>query len=333
MLIYRPKVCMNFISDVLGIGGGGNSGGAGMNYNAQLANVVQPVTTDQTNNLYNQSQAGLNQQQSFLNALQGQNGIQNQSALYGQEQNTANQLQGIANGTGPNPALAQLNNTTGANVANQAALMAGQRGAGQNVGLLARQAAMQGANTEQQAVGQGAALGAQQQLAGLSALQSQQGQMANLAGTQVGQTQNALTSYNSAALTGQNQLLGALGQYNNANVQNQAGVNNANAGVAQKTAGAQSGLLSGVGSALGSAAGMFAEGGTVPQSKVGLHLKGMVPGKAEVAGNSLKNDKVPAVLSPGEVVIPRSIMGSKDPAMGAAKFIQALMEKKKGKGA
>lgn len=55
---------------------------------------------------------------------------------------------------------------------------------------------------------------------------------------------------------------------------------------------------------------------------------GGVPGKAKVSGNSIKNDTVPAVLSPGEVVIPRSVMQSADPAAGAAAFVQHVLSKK-----
>lgn len=36
---------------------------------------------------------------------------------------------------------------------------------------------------------------------------------------------------------------------------------------------------------------------------------GLVPGKSSVPGDSLKNDTVPALLSPGEVVLPRSVLG------------------------
>lgn len=56
----------------------------------------------------------------------------------------------------------------------------------------------------------------------------------------------------------------------------------------------------------------------------------MVPGKAAVKGNSIKNDVVPAVLSPGEIVIPRDVVNSKDPAGNAAKFVAAIMAKKRG---
>jgi hypothetical protein len=54
---------------------------------------------------------------------------------------------------------------------------------------------------------------------------------------------------------------------------------------------------------------------------------GSVPGKAKVAGDSYANDTVPAILSPGEVVIPRHIMQGKNPAADAAKFVAAIMAK------
>lgn len=58
---------------------------------------------------------------------------------------------------------------------------------------------------------------------------------------------------------------------------------------------------------------------------------GMVPGKAQVAGDSYANDKVPAMLSPGEIVVPRS---KADDPEAAKQFIEAVKEhhgKKKGK--
>ena len=63
---------------------------------------------------------------------------------------------------------------------------------------------------------------------------------------------------------------------------------------------------------------------------VGSKLKqgGGVPGKAAVKGNSYKNDTVKALLSPGEVVIPKSVMEGQDPVRGAAQFVQAVMRKK-----
>lgn len=54
-----------------------------------------------------------------------------------------------------------------------------------------------------------------------------------------------------------------------------------------------------------------------------------VPGKAKVKGNSLKNDTVPATLEEGGIVIPRSIMQSKDAAKKAAAFVAAHLKGKK----
>jgi hypothetical protein len=322
---------MSFVGGLLGFGGGGG------NFRADSAPILQGVTSGEVGQAYNQSQSGLNQQQQFLNALAMQNGIGNQANVFNQERGLANQLQGVANGTGPNPALQQLQNTTGQNVANQAALMAGQRGSGANAGLLARQIAQQGAGIQQQAAGQGAALQAQQQLNALAQLQQQQGMMGNLAGQQISQQGGALQGLNQFGQNEQAQLLNALAQFNNANVSNVSQKNAANAGIQSQVEKGQSGLLGGVLGGVGSALGL-AKGGEVPgvTSRAGRHLmsKGgpienhMVPGKAEVKGDSLKNDKVPAVLSPGEVVIPRSVMQSDDPVKNSAKFVQAVMAKK-----
>lgn len=155
-----------------------------------------------------------NQGQQLAGQLSGAGGVFNlsgalasQQALAAQQQATANQYQNIANGTGPNPAQAALNQSTGQNIASQAALMAGQRGAGANVGLMARQAAQQGAATQQQAVGQSAVMQAQQQLAGLSGLAAQQQaiggtntNISNIAAQQIAQQQAQ-----QAALAGQSQ--------------------------------------------------------------------------------------------------------------------------------
>lgn len=63
---------------------------------------------------------------------------------------------------------------------------------------------------------------------------------------------------------------------------------------------------------------------TAPGAKnFNFEAGGPVPGKAKVAGNSLKNDTVPAQLSPGEVVLPRTI--SHDPKKAKA-FVEHLMQ-------
>ena len=224
----------------------------------------------------------LTAQQRLVEALQAQNGIYNQTNVFQQQQTLANQLQQQALGQGPNPAQAQLAQNTGQNIAGQAALMAGQRNSGANAGLLARQQAMQGANTQQQAVGQAATLGAQQQLAAQQALQQQQASMAGTAQNQVANQLGAQQGVANIALQSQGNQMGLS---NNQNAL-QTGVN-------QNNSNAQSQLIGGL--IGGGAAALMASGGKVP-------------GQAPVTGDSPKNDIVNAKLSPGELVIPRSVV-------------------------
>ena len=63
-----------------------------------------------------------------------------------------------------------------------------------------------------------------------------------------------------------------------------------------------------------------------------LKTGGKVPGKPEVAGNSYQNDKVKALLSPGELVVDRETMADDGPAGQAARFLAAVIAaKKKGR--
>lgn len=234
-------------SIVTAITGGGGAGDA---YKPSSTNILQPANTDQANQLYGQTQQGLTNQQNFLNALQAQNGVQNQSNVF-------NQQQGVANGTGPNPAQNMLNQSTGANVANQAALMAGQRGSGANAGLIARQAAQQGANTQQQSAGQAATMQSQQQLGALN-------QLGSLATNQVQQNQNAVAGYNQAAQGAQQNTLGAIGAQNNANVGMQSNLNNVSGQLNTAISGQQGALIGNLAGGLGAGlATMLADGGEV----------------------------------------------------------------------
>lgn len=384
---------MGSVGGMLGLNGG--AGGSGFSTQAG-------ASQQQLQGAFEGNQQAMQQQKGLLAALQAQNGIQNQSNVYGQ-------LQNVVQGQGPNPAQAQLAQATGANVANQAALMAGQRGASANPALMARQAAQQGANIQQQAAGQGATMQAQQSLGALG----QAGEMANnMVGNQIGQTnanvnaQQAEQSILQGANTAHNAVQGQL-----ANTAMQGG---------QK-------MLGGIGSAIGSATHLFAQGGmasggsfgpqskfgnfvnqpqpTVPQfspadnesmkftndkkpaespmkgaknitpqasatkemynpnmaqvahggkvpalvspgekvlepqeasavangrvspDKVGEHI----PGKAKVKGDSYSNDTVRKDLPEGGVVIPRSVMNSKNPEKGAAEFVRAVLAKKRKK--
>lgn len=368
---------MSAVTGMLGIGGGQG----GTSFSTQ--NGTNP---DQIATSYNQNQQ-------LLQALQGQNGLGDQSQVY-------NQLQGVANGTGPNPAQAMLNQSTGANVANQAALMAGQRGAGANVGLMARQAANTGANIQAQAAGQGATMQANQSL---NALQGAGSLATNMAGNQISATQNeqnTLQAANTANNSNQTTMAG------NQQKTQAAGIGGLASGVAsalpfladggavpqaggpqsmfakslKAIAGtpsqsqAQDPLYSGMhdlGSAIG---GLFkpsaqpsmayagpdaapsptmvaAKGGKVPAmvSPGEVYLKPQaakavaqgkanpmsagekIPGTPKVKGNSYANDVVPKKLDVGGVVIPNSVMQSKDPVRGAADFVRDVMAKKRKK--
>lgn len=222
---------MGAVGGLLGLGGG--AGGTGFS--------VNPGTdAGQLQTTYNQNQDAYQQQQSLLQALQGQGGLQKQGDIY-------NQLQNVASGQGPNPAQNMLNQATGQNVANQAALMAGQRGAASNVGLMARQAGQQGAQLQQQAAGQGATMQAQQSL---GALGQAAGQANTMAGQQIGQTQA-----NQAAIQNEQAILHGA---NNA-------MNTVNGGLAGNVMQGQRGVIGGLFGAGAGALGL-AGGGEVPNA-------------------------------------------------------------------
>jgi hypothetical protein len=222
------------VGGLLGVSGGANGTGFA---SPSTGNIVTPGQLSAANTSANNALA---QQQAFTAALNpaGTQGLVAQGQLLGQ-------LQQGAAGTGPNPALAQLNQTTGQNVANQAALMAGQRGANQNAGLIARQAAQQGAATQQQAAGQAATQQAQQQIAYQQAL-------GNQANTMVGQAQGANQAQTQNAL---NQQLGL----SSTAAGLQQSVNQGNAALAGQQMGNQAGLLGGLAGGLG-ASGILGSG-------------------------------------------------------------------------
>lgn len=223
-----------------------------------------------------------------------------------------------ANGAGPNLGQQQFQNAT-QQLQNQAA---GQVGSikGISPAAQARLIAQQTAG-----IGQG--------LAGESALQRMQQQM--LAQQQLGQ--NSLGTFDVAS---RNKL--GMAQIN-------AGVSAGNAANATATTG---GLLGGAGAYLASGAGGGKGGGKAmggviepqdgPQSELGRALAGMaagggvfmadggVPGRAPVPGDSPANDLVPARLSPGEVVLPRTVSMAPDAPQQAASFVAALQQRQGG---
>jgi hypothetical protein len=212
--------------------------------------------------------------------------LKNQNQIYGQQQNLGNILLDQTQGKGPNPAQLQYQQNTEQAIQNNAGLLASQRGL--NPALAARMASQNAAQMQGQAGQSAAVLQAQQQLAS-------QGQLQNLYGTMGNQAIQSGEMMNKA---------------NN-------GVQSINAGITQGNTNAQNQLTGGflnAGGGLGAAAIMAAAHG------------GRIPGKAPVTGDSSKNDIVPTMLSPGEIVIPRS--KASDPEL-AKEFIDHLMSEKK----
>lgn len=298
---------MGAIGGLLGISGGA----AGTGFAApQAANITNPTDATQISNSYTGTQSALQQQQSLLNALQGQNGIQNQSNVY-------NQLQGVANGTGPNPAQAQLAQATGANTANQAALMAGQRGSGANAGLIARQAAQQGGANQQNAAGQAATLQANQSLNAL-------GQLQNTASNQVA-NQIAGTGAVTGAQTGEQQsLLNAQQGFNSSQVTNQAGVNSANAALAQTSMQGQQALIGGLTNAAGPAAlvAAAAQGGMVKKYATGDLVSADYDNHDQVDyGTGATPMQTPATPMAASIAAPIAPQAPKGPQSSFGKFL------------
>lgn len=212
----------------------------------------------------NQYQAQLApQQQSDYSGLMGQ-ASGNSLSGFGSGQNIQAQQQALANafqqqslGQGPNPAQAALAQNTGQNINQQAALMAGQRGAGANAGLVGRQAAMQGAGIQQNAVGQAATLQAQQSLAAQQALMRQQ----EIMGGQNIAQQGASNQLFGLGVGGQN-------AQNAANISNYGMAQGINAQTAQNNANAVNKNTAGVMNGAGSILSMLAyDGGMVPEQK------------------------------------------------------------------
>lgn len=298
----------------------------------QTTPIQNALQNQQVQNSIGQQNSTIDQQQQLVNALQANGGAQNQASVYNQQQGLANQLGQMAQGGGPNPALDQLNQTTGQNVAQQASLMAGQRGAGANAGLIARQAGQQGAAAQQQAAGQAATLRSQQQLGAISALQQQQSLLGNTAQNQIGNQQTGLNSLSSQNLGQQSNLINAVQGNNAQNLQQQQGINNIQASQGAQQAGLMGqiggGVASGLGSSITSAlapttggmpapAGqastppptMLANGGNVQQGGPEVALKENYKGKSKLgsmlyANGGKVHKKVPALVSPGEIYLP-----------------------------
>lgn len=281
--------------------------------------------------------------------------------------NLASMLANQANGLGPNLANQQLQNATAQNVSNQAALMAGQRGASSNVGLMGRQIANQGAQIQQQAAGQAAANRLQEQLQAEALYGQTQNQIGQLASSIYGGAQGAVGNANKvgAEIGGQNaqmnqgliggiantgaKLLGmadggtpdnsnsmfpGLGKGSNFGFNFVNGKKPASSPMAGATDIAPTGFAGAdMGAAATPAILAAAKGGGVDDLpfiphdyRRGGEVKAKNPAqKAVVPGNSYKNDKIPALMSEGEVVLPREVTQSPNAPQNAARFMSEVM--------
>lgn len=268
-----------------------------------------------------------------------------------QQQAFADALKLQMQGQGPNPAQAQYQQNVNQLAAQQAGAIASQKGI--SPALQARMIAQQGGQAMQNAAGQQATLQAQQQLAAQAQLQQQQAQMANQSLGAQQTLQGAFANQNQAINTSH----GAAQAINSGIAQSNASAVNKTQGSLLNAAG--NAVMPGAGSAMsagggsptiagtdipmgmgptapgrGMGLGMMAHGGMVgngPISGAGKYFKsgGMVPGSANKPGDNYANDTVNAKLSPGEIVIPRSIAQGKNAPDKAAEFVAAILNKKK----
>lgn len=218
--------------------------------------------------------------------------LQHKADLYQAQNTLAQALQAQMRGEGPNPAQLQFQDNTQTNIANAQGLIASQRGL--NPALAARMGANAASSANQKAALGSALLQQQQQLAATSNLANIYGQMqqANLSHLGIA---NDMTQ--------------------NANKLN-AGVSMGNQEMAGKIVGT-------IANGASSAAGFGAKPGQTPTA---AFRGGKIGGKAPVPGDSSQNDIVPAMLSPGEIVIPRSQATDPDKAKT---FIDHLMKEQK----
>lgn len=191
-------------------------------------------------------------------------------------------------------ALQQQASGAGANPAQAMLNQATNRNIKQSTGLIASQKSMNPALVQRLAAQNAAQAG--QEAAGQGALMQAQ------------QSQNALGQIGGlyGQMAGQN--LTAMGQNQNA----LAAANQANAGVAQQNTATAGNIVGGL---LGGAGAMMG---------LGHSNGGVIDGTPNVHGDSPSNDTVPAMLSPGEIVVPRS--KASNPKM-AKEFIDHVMNK------
>lgn len=308
---------MGFVGSAIGAVTGALGGGGGGGFQAEAPKLIEH-----------------NYLQDLGNALTPlTNGLSSATNTGTRQKSLADMLEEQSKGGGPSIAQNQLQAATDRTGQQAAGLIASQRGL--NPALAARQVLQQQAAANQAAANQSAQLRAQEML---NARQLLGQNLASQRSQDIGQYQAAGDVAN---------VIGTL--QNNQNANRNAGASAANSTNAQMAGNAAStgsnilgGVMQGVGAAL-PGVGKFISPlfESKPKSPIGdsaggsnyagrlVSSGGKIGGKAEVPGDSPKNDTVPAWLSPGEIVIPRSIAHDPD---AARDFVAQVNAKKYSSG-
>lgn len=225
-----------------------------------------------------------------------------------QQQQFAQQLANQATGQGPSIADAQLKAVMDRNLSQQIAAAKANRAV--NPALLNRQVVQQ--------TGQLQAQGAQQ--SAIDRMQEQRSAQATFANYLAQQRQGAI-----GYMGGGNQALGIQASSGQADRARQDSINSGllNAGASYFAQGGGSGGSSG-GSGTTSSGNYTKPNNDMFGGETFLPAAGggIVPGKADVHGDSVLNDKVPALLSPEEVVVPKTVVQKGGKA--AAEFVEQV---------
>jgi hypothetical protein len=271
---------------------------------------------------FTQAQATGQGQADFTKALQGLYGT-GASGLTGLI-STLQQQQ--AGNFGPGGSLAQkvLEQGLGQNIAGVRSQLASQRGL--NPALAARYAAQQTAQLGGQTAQQAGILGLQQQLESQKLLGSLTGTAAQLGGTQASQLMQAQRQQDIAQATASSDAnlkrLGILAQSDTGirDLQAKTGMS-ANEIRMKIQAANQAAAMGDRQMAAGLLGGLMGGAASIGAAAVGKYDGGRIDGKAPLPGDHPANDVVPAKLSPGEIVIPRTSASSKK---AAKSFIDSL---------
>lgn len=251
-------------------------------------------------------------QSAFGQAEQATFGALGASGQVGGEQARLSQmLQAQAEGRGPSLAQMQFAQALQQAQAATQAQLASARGLSP---AQAQQLALQQqAAARQQAAGQSGQLRLQEQMAAQSALGNLLGQ----------RRQQELLGGQLAA-----GMYGTAGQLGLGGAQLEQQAREATMQAARQEAEANKQLT---GSIVGGLAGIGAAAAGAPRVPVAARGREqpIVPGKAKFKGDTRSNDTVPAMLSPGEIVLPRTVAQAPDAPEKAKDFVSALKKQKR----